>query len=155
MKRTNIVFSIIALVAILFTSSCSKDSSSPSPTTGAFTAKIDGDAFTAPDAYILNGASGTNVVFATDAKSRSFQMAIQEKDFPLNTAVDVAFSASISYKDAAGTTFIAKSGTVTFTEFGKNNLGTVNHMVGSFSIVVTSGGVDLTITEGKFDVKTK
>lgn len=159
-KHFKNLFVLVALfLAATNLISCSKkDSTStptPTPTTGTFTASIAGDAFSAPDAYIMPAFGGTIASIAKDAKGRSFNLSIFEKDFPLNNAVGVAFSPSISYANESGTTYIAKSGTMTITEYGKTSSGSVNHIVGNFSIVVTSDGNDITITDGKFDIRTK
>lgn len=138
-------------------SSCTK-SSTATPTsgsTGKFVAKLDADPFSAPDAYIMPAFGGTIAVMAKDAKGRTFSLAIFEKDFPVNKAVEVAYSPSISYADEKGKTFIAKSGTMTITAYAKNSSGTVSNLKGNFNVVLTSDGQDINASEGAFDVSTK
>lgn len=146
--------------AMLLATGCKKDATTTTPQPAAgkavFTAKINGDAYSAPDSsYVLNGAGGTIAVFSKDTKNRGFQMAIFEKDFPVGKAVAIQFSPSVAYRDASNETYIFKAGTMTITEYGKTSAGSVNHLTGNFSGTVTGKGGDFEITEGKFDVRTK
>jgi hypothetical protein len=155
-------FTLIA-ASILCFSACKKDKDeSPAPVTptttttnsGTFVAKIEGDAFSATEANIMPALGGTIAVMAKDSKGRSFTISIFEKDFPVNKAVGVAYSPSVSYA-VSGKTYIANSGTMTITEYVKNSSGKVVNLKGNFSIVVVDKGEEIAITEGAFDVKEK
>ncbi|MFA6150711.1 MAG: hypothetical protein WC716_05280 [Chitinophagaceae bacterium] len=157
-------FKLLMLFAALFiaaaqVTSCKKSATTPPPTptpaSGKFTATLGAEAFSAPDAYIMPALGGTIAVMAKDAKGRSFSIAIFEKDFPVNKAVEVAFSPSISYSDEKSKTYIAKSGSMTITEYGKNSSGTVIKLKGTFSITVVSDGAEIIVKDGIFDVSTK
>ena len=156
----NAIVQLAVTAAALFAlTGCKKDDPAPPANntgTAVFSAKIGGDSYNAPDSsYILNGASNAIAVFSKDAKGRGFQMALFEKDFPAGKAVGIAFTPSLSYKDAQGVTYIAKEGLLTVTEYGKNNLEVVNHMVGTFTATMTASGNDIQITDGKFDMRTR
>lgn len=152
--------SIVGAFLILALASCTKKTTTttttPTPTTGKFTAIIgDADNFSAPDAYIMPAFGGTIAVMAKDATGRTFQLAIFEKDFPVNKAISVAFSPSISYANEKSETYIAKEGTMTITEYGKNSSGTVTNLKGNFAVTLTKDGRDLIVKNGMFDVSTK
>ncbi len=154
---------ILTLVSILSMqySSCSKSATAttptptPTPNVGKFTCMLGTESFSAPDAYLLNGAGGTLGVIAKDSKGRTFQLSIFENQFPVNTAKDVAWATAIAYTDENQKTYVTKLGTMTITSYGKTSGGVTNNMKGNFSITVTSNGQDIVVTEGVFDVSTK
>ena len=82
-------------------------------------------------------------------------MAIFEKDYPAGKTVGIAFTPSLNYKDGKGAFYGAKEGSLTVTEYGKNNLGVVDHMVGTFTTTMTANAKEIQITEGRFDVRTR
>lgn len=156
----------VLFVAIFLAStqlmSCSKASTTPTPTptpapaTGKFVCKLGEEDFSASDPSIAKVSfGGTIAVTAKDTKSRTFSMAIFEKDFPVGKEVNVAYSPSISYVDEKGTTYISKSGTMTVSAYTKDGGGALSAMKGTFSIVLTADGRDIVVTNGVFDVPVK
>ncbi len=158
MKNSIVRLAVTAAALFAFTG-CKKDDPAPPANNtpkAVFTAKIDGDVYNAPDSsYILNGAGNAIAVFSNEASGRSFQMAIFEKDYPAGKTVGIAFTPSLAYKDGKGALYIAKEGSLTVTEYGKNDLGVVNHMVGTFAATMTADAKEIQITEGRFDVRTR
>lgn len=157
MKKTvqSITLIVILSITLLQINSCSKSATTTTTTTGKFTCLLGTENFSAPDAYLLNGAGGTLGVIAKDSKGRTFEISIFEKDFPVNTVIDVSYSTAIAYTNESAKTYIAKSGTMTITAYSKTSTGIVNNMKGNFSITGVSSGQEIVISEGVFDVSTK
>ncbi|MCR6642514.1 MAG: hypothetical protein NVV82_26870 [Sporocytophaga sp.] len=153
-------FFTLFVVSILCFSACKKDKDqSPAPatqtsTSGSFVAKIGDDAYSATEVSFIPAVGGTIAAMAKDANGRSFYIAIFEKDFPIDKAVNVAFSSSISYV-VSNKTHTPKSGTMTISKLEKNDSGKIISLKGTFSIVVANSGNEIAITEGAFDVKAK
>lgn len=144
--------SSIFVASALFFSSCTSKDAVPAASNAPFSAKLGTEVFTSPDAKLMIAASNTIAAFAKDSKGRTFGIAIFEKDFPFNKAVNVAFSPSISYIDEKKAVYIAESGTMTIISYTKNSAGTVTNIKGIFGVVLTAGVAKITVTDGKFDL---
>lgn len=143
--KTN--FSKIATFLILTITlmACSgSDNAAPVvPNTGAFTATINGEAYSSNDITYLSFQSESLLV--NGPNSKNFTISIFPAQFPIGQDVQVAWSPTISYQ-ADGKGYAPKSGTINFSilEPGKR-------LKATFSYVATDGTTDLTIV-GQFDV---
>ncbi len=149
-------FTSFILLFSLLNFSCSKSATDAAATPAEnFSAMIDTEKYSDNTAYISPALGGTIAIFSKDAKGRTFTVAIFEKDFPLNKAINIAFSPSISFGNETKETFIAKSGTMTISAYEKSSTGILNKITGTFAFVGTGGKKDVNITAGKFSVSKK
>jgi hypothetical protein len=135
------------IIALLF-NACGEPENDPTPSTSsaAFTAKIGTLDLSTNDVTFLAFSSIGAIV--KDTKGRSFTIAVFAKDFPLNKAISIAYTPSIAYTDENKVTYIAKSGTMTFSTLDNTK------MVGEFNMIAVANTKELTIT-GKFNIVKK
>ncbi len=146
MKNNLFKIATFLLLTISIISCSSEDEGEPVVTNeGAFTATIDGAAFSSDDITYLSVGGTEGIIAYGPDRSTYFSVAIFPENFPVGQDINIAFSPSVSYINGTKT-YIAETGTMNFSilEPGKR-------MKGTFSMVATSDGDNLTI-QGQFDV---